>query len=216
MSRFSEVATQKNKLHKQQITQTMEVDLPVRPRFTCPEIENSKLKMNTARYVASKSSNARTSVRKSQSYYLERRNSNAPRVVETIVNDRGQNVSIADEEESSFIGSYFDDEKDNHISEQVISMKDDKDGDDHEGEQEYIEVQLSRDTFSFMIAAKLKSIPFATSVGVLALKTSIFGLILSDLVNTNNQNPLGIPAAVTVPVTLTQVRTFCLCVTKFE
>jgi hypothetical protein len=65
---------------------------------------------------------------------------------------------------------------------------------------------LSEDTFSFLIVAPLFSIPFLTGVLVLGIKTTMYTLILADMMTKGTPNNiLGIPASLELPVVVSQV-----------
>jgi hypothetical protein len=65
---------------------------------------------------------------------------------------------------------------------------------------------LSEDTFSFLIVAPLFSIPFFTALIVLTIKATMYTLILADMMTKGTPNNiLGIPAALEVPVLVSQV-----------
>ena len=65
--------------------------------------------------------------------------------------------------------------------------------------------QLSEDTFSFLITSNVCSIPYCTGMCVLGLKVAIFVLIAVGLVNGQPpSNPIGIPAAVSTAVAISQ------------
>jgi hypothetical protein len=65
---------------------------------------------------------------------------------------------------------------------------------------------LSEDTFSFLIVAPLISIPFCTGLIVLGIKTTMYSLILADMMTKGTPNNiLGIPAALELPVFVSQV-----------
>jgi hypothetical protein len=64
---------------------------------------------------------------------------------------------------------------------------------------------LSEDTFSFLIVAPLFSIPFSTGVVVLGIKTTMYTLILADMMTKGTPNNiLGIPASLELPVVVSQ------------
>ena len=71
----------------------------------------------------------------------------------------------------------------------------------------YEKMKLSDDTFSFLIACSVKSLPFVTAVVVLVFKTFIYGLIISNLQDEADDpdNPWGIPPSVSTPVRIGQV-----------
>jgi hypothetical protein len=65
---------------------------------------------------------------------------------------------------------------------------------------------LSEDTFSFLIVAPLFSIPFFTALIVLIIKATMYTLILADMMTKGTPNNiLGIPAALEVPVLVSQL-----------
>jgi hypothetical protein len=65
---------------------------------------------------------------------------------------------------------------------------------------------LSEDTFSFLIVAPLFSIPFFTAIIVITIKATMYTLILADMMTKGTpNNVLGIPAALEVPVFVSQV-----------
>jgi hypothetical protein len=65
---------------------------------------------------------------------------------------------------------------------------------------------LSEDTFSFLIVAPIISIPFCTGLVVLGIKTTMYSLILADMMTKGTPNNLlGIPAALELPVAVSQV-----------
>ena len=74
--------------------------------------------------------------------------------------------------------------------------------------KQYEEIQLPRDTFSFLVAAKPWTIPFWTAIFVAMLKNSAYGLMLYDIV----QSTLRIPVLVPVEVFVSQILAYGLMV----
>ena len=68
-----------------------------------------------------------------------------------------------------------------------------------------IKSSLPEDTFSFLIVCRMRSVPFFIGISVLALKTLIFTLIMSNLIDADNEeNPLSIPPSVKQEVIISQ------------
>jgi hypothetical protein len=65
---------------------------------------------------------------------------------------------------------------------------------------------LSEDTFSFLIVAPTCSISFITGILVIAIKTTMYTLILADMMTKGAPNNiLGIPASLELPVVVSQI-----------
>ena len=65
--------------------------------------------------------------------------------------------------------------------------------------------RLSRDTFSFLIAARAGSLPFSIGVAVVVTKIGMYSLVLADMIaNGSPGNPLGIAVSLEWPVALSQ------------
>ena len=74
-------------------------------------------------------------------------------------------------------------------------------------------VSLAEDTFSFIISAHPRSLPFACGVFVSGLKTLIFLLVLVNLINFDVQfNKLGVPVSVNTTVVISQFIAFAISV----
>jgi hypothetical protein len=73
-------------------------------------------------------------------------------------------------------------------------------------DQEDTILNLSEDTFSFLIVAPTFSLSFLTGVLVVAVKTTMYSLILADMMTKGTPNNLlGIPASLELPVVSSQV-----------
>ena len=71
--------------------------------------------------------------------------------------------------------------------------------DDH-----YLTGTLPEGSFSFLVSAPVISSPFLSGLFVFAFKTTIYGLIASNLIGPDPTNRLGFPASVTAPVIVSQ------------
>ena len=72
---------------------------------------------------------------------------------------------------------------------------------------------LPEDTFSFVISSKPLSFPFVTALGVYALKTLIFYLVLVNLISGDvNFNKVGVPVSVDTAVVISQFLAFAISV----
>jgi hypothetical protein len=73
-------------------------------------------------------------------------------------------------------------------------------------DQEDFKKTLSEDTFSFLIVAPTFSLSFLTGVLVVGVKTTMYSLILADMMTKGTPNNLlGIPASLELPVIVSQV-----------
>jgi hypothetical protein len=64
--------------------------------------------------------------------------------------------------------------------------------------------QLPRDTFSFLVCSKILSQPFFLGISVFIFQITIYSLLTLELINMQNENPLGLPTNVEIIVRVTQ------------
>ena len=73
--------------------------------------------------------------------------------------------------------------------------------------------KFNEDTFSFMIVSKPLSVPYITGLMIFALKTSIYCLVLANVIEWNASfNKLNVPVNVSAPVVISQFIAFGITV----
>ena len=127
---------------------------------------------------------------------------------ESLLHDAEQAKLLPDEEDGNNVYD-DDDDDDDEESLQKNPEKKDTDSDTHE----HYESQFNEDTFSFMIVSKPLSVPYITGLLMFALKTSIYCLVLANVIEWNAKfNKLNVPVNVSAPVVISQFIAFGITV----